>query len=98
MSRRARSERKPGHDQFGEMVPNRLDLVEPQRREMQVTTDRIRDGLGFVVIIKTSEIAPAWVAAHFDQAGADHDPKSEPAKKPDDQNWWAAFGKWTAVD
>src|SRR2546428_14021580 len=60
---------------------------------MQISADRIWDGLRFVVIEHASEIAPAGVAAHLDQAGADHDAKSEPAEKPDDQDRRATFWK-----
>src|SRR5712691_1846099 len=72
--------------------------MEPMRREMQITADRIRDRLGFVVIIKTGEIAPARIAAEFDEAGADHDAKSEPAEEPDDEKRRAAFGEWPAIE
>src|SRR5437870_2645810 len=65
---------------------------------MQISADRIWDGLRFVVIEHASEIAPAGVAAHLDQAGADHDAKSEPAEKPDDQDRRATFWKWPRVD
>src|SRR5947207_6960187 len=98
MSSRARTEREPWRDQFNKIVPKRFDFVEPKRRKMQVTTDRIWNGLGFVVIIKAGKIAPARVAAHFDQAGADHEAKSQPAKKPDDQDRWSAPWKRAAVD
>src|SRR6266404_6484687 len=87
----ARPERKPRHDQFDEMVPGCFDLMEPMRREMQVAADRIRDRLRFVMIIEAGEIAPAWVAAHFDEAGAEHYAKTEPAKKPDNEQRWPAF-------
>src|SRR4029450_7519913 len=60
------TERKPRHDQFYEMVPCRLEFVEPERRKVKIATDRTRNRLCFVVIVKTGEIAPARVAAEFD--------------------------------
>src|SRR5712692_7789204 len=80
------------------MVPGRFEFVEPMRREMQITADRARDRLRFVMIVEASEIAPARVAAHFDEAGADHDAKAEPAKKPDDKKRRPAFRKWPAIE
>ena len=80
------------------MVPGCFDLVEPMRREMQIAAERARDRLRFVMIIKTGEIAPAWVAAHFDEAGAEHDAKTEPAKKPDDEQRRPTFRKWTSIE
>src|SRR5439155_19483008 len=80
-----RPEGKPGKDQFDKMIPGRAEFVEPMRCEMQVPADRTRDRLRFVVIIQAGQIAPAWIAAEFDQAGTNHDAKTEPAKKPDQQ-------------
>ncbi len=94
----SRPERKPGHDQFDEVVPSRLEFEQPMRRKMQVTADRVWDRLRFIVIIKTGEIAPAGVAAQFDQAGAKHDPKAKPAKKPDHQNRRPGLWKRPAVE
>src|ERR1700688_4508673 len=60
--------------------------MKPMGREMQIAAYRIWDRLRFVVIKHTGQIAPAFVAAQFNQTGADHDPKAKPAKKPDYQN------------
>ena len=97
MARSSRAEREPRHDEFDEMIPCRLEFEQPVRREMEVAADRIRDWLSFVVVVKTSEIAPAWVPAQFDQAGADHDAKPEPAKQPDNQDRRPASWKWPAI-
>src|SRR5205809_2649999 len=67
------------------------------RREMQITANRTRDRLGFVVIIKAGQITPAWIAAQFDQSGSNHDAKAEPAKKPDDKERRPAFRKRTSI-
>src|SRR5436190_2237780 len=67
------------------MVPDCFDVVEPVRRKMQIAADRIRDRLRFVMIVKAGQIAPAGVTAQFDQAGADHDAKAEPAQTPSTQ-------------
>src|SRR6266702_6518935 len=80
------------------MVPVRFDLMEPVWRKMEIATDRIRDRLRFIMIIKTGEVAPARVAPHFDEAGAEHDAKTEPAKKPDDEQRRPAFRKWTSIE
>src|SRR6266403_1664082 len=79
------------------MVPDCFDVVEPVRREMQIAADRIRDRLRFVMIVKAGEIAPAGVTAQFDQTGADHDAKAEPAKKPDDKKRRRGFWEWPRV-
>src|SRR5712691_10303644 len=68
------------------MVPKRFEFMKPLRCEMEIAADRARDWLRFVVIKHAGQIAPAFVASDFDQTGADHDPKTEPAKKPDHQN------------
>src|SRR4030095_17021732 len=102
--RHSRTERKPGYDQLDEVIPKHFKFVEPKRGKMQVSTDRVWDGLRFVMVVKTCEIAPAWVAAKFDQAGAKHDAKTEPPKKPDHQDWRPGLGKrptieqWTKKD
>src|ERR1700682_6231465 len=80
------------------MVPGCLDLMKPMGREKQIAAKRIRDRLRFIVIIKAGEIAPARVAAQFDQTRADHDAKTEPAKKPDDKQRRPAFRKWPAIE
>src|SRR5205823_3141058 len=98
MTRSSRSKRKPGHNELDKMVPKRFDSMKPMRREMEIAADRTRNRLGFVVIKHAGQIAPALVAAHFDQAGADHDAKAEPAKKPEDQNRRSRFGKRPAIE
>ena len=80
------------------MVPCRLEFVEPMRRKVQIATDRTRDRLCFVVIIKAGKIPPAWVAAEFDQARANHDAKAKPSKKPDNENRWPAPGKRPSIE
>src|SRR5436305_3850906 len=80
------------------MVPDYLQLVKPLRQKMKVPADRIRDRLGFVVVIHAGQVAPAIVPAQFDQARADHDSKSQPAKKPEHQNRWTRFWKRTRIE
>src|SRR5215831_12307200 len=96
--RRSRTERKPGHDQLGEVIPKRFKFVKPERGKMHIAADRARDWLRFIVIVETGEIAPAGVAAQFDQAGAKHDAKTEPAKKPNHQNRRSAFWKRPPIE
>src|ERR1700750_2296820 len=75
------------------MIPGGSKFVEPMRCEMQIPADWIRDRLRLIVIIKAGEIAPAGITTQLDQARANHDSKTEPAKKPDHQNWRPAFRK-----
>src|SRR3982074_3078495 len=80
------------------MVPSRFNFVEPVRCEMQIAADRIRNRLRFVVVVHAGEITPAFVAAKFDQTGADHDAKPEPAKKPDHEKRRPAFWERAAIE
>src|SRR2546423_126004 len=98
MARGAWSERKPWHDQFDDVVPKRFQFMKPMRRKMEITAEWIWDRLRFVVIKHAGQIAPTLVTAQFDQTGADHDSKTEPAKKPDHQNWRPGFRKWPAIE
>ena len=72
--------------------------MEPMRREMQIAADRTWDRLRFVVIIKTGEIAPAWIAAHFDKTRTDHDAEAKPAEKPDNKERRGSFGERPAIE
>ena len=49
------------------------------------------------MIVKAGEIAPARIAAQFDQPSANHDAKAEPAKKPDDKERRRSFRKWPRI-
>src|SRR5438105_12060047 len=49
------------------------------------------------MIVKAGEIAPARIAAQFDQPSADHDAKAEPTEKPDDKDRRRSFGEWSRV-
>ena len=86
------------------MVPSHSEFMKPLRCEMQIAADRIWDRLRFIVIVKTSEIAPAGVAVQFDQTRADHNSEAKPAKKADHEQWWTAFWEratiqqWTEKD
>src|SRR5438874_1186131 len=80
------------------MVPCGTELMKPVRREMQIATDRVGNRLRLVMIVKASQIAPAGVAAQFNQSRADHDPKTEPAKKPENEDRRAALWKWPSVE
>src|SRR5205814_7723759 len=80
------------------MVPGRAEFVEPMRREMQIPANRTRDGLGFIVIVKAGQIAPAWIAAQLDKASTNHDAKTKPANKPDHQDRRPTFRKRTTIE
>src|SRR6202011_2163543 len=80
------------------MVPKDFQFMKPVRRKMQITADRIRDRLSFVVIKHAGQIAPTLVAAQLNQTGADHDPKAEPPKKPDHQNRRTTFWERPSVE
>ena len=51
-----------------------------------------------VISEKCREISPAFVAANFDHAGAEHDPESKPAKKPEDDERRPAARKRPAIE
>src|SRR6476620_622883 len=80
------------------MIPGGSKFVEPMRCEMQIPADWTRDRLRLVVIIKAGEIAPAGITAQLDQAGADDDPKTDPAKKPDYEERRPAFRERAGVE
>src|SRR5262249_3221643 len=80
------------------MVPSRPEFLEPQRRKVKIATDGTRNRLCFIVIVKAGKIAPAWVAADFDQARTNHDAKSKPSKKPENENWRSALGKRASIE
>src|SRR5262249_26647217 len=80
------------------MVPCRLEFVEPQRRKVKIATDGTRDRLCLVVIVKAGEVAPARIAAQFDQTRADHDAKPKPSKKPNNENRWGTLGKRSSIE
>src|SRR4029077_3924490 len=63
VSRRSRPERKPGHDQLDEVIPKHFKFVEPKRRKMQISADRVWDWLRLVMVVKTRDITSAGVAA-----------------------------------
>src|SRR5260370_9845272 len=49
-------------------------------------------------MIETGESAPTGVAAEFDEAGANHNAKPEPAKKPENEKRRRTFWKWSGVE
>ena len=98
VARQSGPKREPRHDEFNEMVPCRFKFEQPMRRKMQITADRARNRLRLVVIIEARKITPARVAAQFDQAGANHDAKPEPAKKPEDQDGRPALWKRPSIE
>jgi hypothetical protein len=52
---------------------------------MEIPAQRVRHGLGFVVVVHGGEIAPARVAAQLDQPGTELDTECQPAEGEDDQ-------------
>src|SRR5262249_17794095 len=96
--RQSRIESKPGHDEFNYMVPERAELVEPVRPEIEPPAQRVGNRLSLVMIVKASKVAPASVASKFDEPGADHDAKNEPAKEPDHKARWRAFGEGPSIE
>src|SRR5581483_9154962 len=69
-------------EQFGEVIEQHAAVVDPARRPMEIPAQRIRHGLGFIVVVEAGEIAPARVAAQLDQSGAEHDAKEQPTEQP----------------
>ncbi len=51
---------------------------------MQRPAERIREGLCFIVIVQAGQVAPAGVAAQFNQPRPEHDAKGKPAEQPED--------------
>src|SRR5882762_9726326 len=66
--RGSRAERKPGYDQLDEVIREHFKFMEPKRGSMQIAADRVRDWLGFIVMVETRQIAPTGFAVQFDQA------------------------------
>ena len=68
------------------MVARHLDSVQRLGQVMEEPAQRPRHRLGFVVVVQTGQIAPARVAAHLDQPGAELDPEQQPARQPQRQH------------
>src|SRR5215469_7846162 len=94
----SRTERKPGDDQLDKVIPNYFKFVEPKRGKMEISADRVRDRLRFVVVVETGQITPAGIAAQFDQPGTKHDAKTEPSKKPYHQDRRPGFWERPAIE
>src|SRR5438046_4501502 len=80
------------------MVPEHSKFLKPMGPEMKPPTQWVWNGLGFIMVIEAGQVAPARVAADFDEAGAEHDPEDEPAKKPNDDRGGRAFWKWPGIE
>src|SRR4029450_539861 len=93
----SRSKREPRHNEFDEMIPCRLKFVDPVVREMKTTACGAVERVWLVVIAKAGYLAPAAVAAQFDQACTDHDAKPKPPKEPDNKNRRPAFGERPSI-
>src|SRR5207247_10242737 len=85
MADQTRPKGKPRHCQLDEMIPKRAKIVEPARHKVEGSAERVRNGLRFIMIIEACQVAPAGVAANFNQPCPKHDAKSQPAKQPNDQ-------------
>src|ERR1043166_4578968 len=96
--RQLRIKGEPGHGQFDYVVPECAKLVEPMRPKMEPPAQWVGNWLGLVMIVEASQVAPAGVATEFDEAGADHDTKDEPAKEPDDQPGRRAFREGPSIE
>src|ERR1041385_4894463 len=65
------------------MVDPYAGAVCPFRTPVEIPAQRVRHGLGLVVVVETSHVAPAGVAAELDESGSEHDAKTQPAQKQD---------------
>src|SRR5207249_708447 len=70
----------------------------PARQKVKPAAQGIWDRLSLEVIAECGEIAPAIVAAKFDERRANHDAKDEPAKEPNDDDGRFAFRKRTTIE
>ncbi len=68
------------------MVGRRLDAVQRGGQVVEVPAQRAGHRLGLVVVPQAGQIAPATVAAQFDQPRAELDPEQQPAQQPERQD------------
>src|SRR2546428_7465709 len=80
------------------MVPQHAQLVKPMWPEVQPPAQWVWDRLRFIMVIEAGQVAPAGVAADFDETRAEHDPEDEPAKKPNDDGRGRPFRKGPAIE
>ena len=64
------------------MVKAHFEAMRPWRGVVQEPTGRIGHRLRLVVVIEAGVVVPARVAAHLDQARAEHQAEFEPAQEP----------------
>jgi hypothetical protein len=76
----ARIKGKPRRDQFREEIEQDAGLQYPVRQEVKPAAQRTWNRLGLEVIIQRGQIAPAGVAAQFDERCAHHDAEDEPVE------------------
>ena len=82
---RLRREEQDRRDQLREVAADDLDPVERLRQAVEVPRERVRHRLRLVVVVEAGEIAPARIAAHLDQAGAELEAEEQPAEEPDER-------------
>ena len=75
---RLRSEQSERHDELGEVITRDLDSVQRLGQPVEEPAQRTRHRLRLVVVVQTRQIAPALVAAHLDQPGAELDAEEQP--------------------
>src|SRR5215470_16672160 len=86
MSNLPRRPKKERRDQLSEIIVENSELMRPARKKVQQPAERVWNRLGLVVIVEASQIAPARIAAKFDQSRSQHDPENQPAKQPEDRD------------
>ncbi len=90
-------ERERDHD-FDKVIECHSAVQRPPRQPVKIPAQRIRDRLGFIVIIETGEIAPTGVAAQFDETGAEHDAELHPSRvskaELHSEAWMTPLEKW----
>ena len=78
-----RSEEREGNDDLDEVAGQRGEAVHRRREAVEVPAQRVRKGLGFIVVVETGEIAPAGVVTQLDEAGANFGSEEHPAQDQD---------------
>ena len=68
------------HDKFDGERARDGNLVKPERHVVRVPTERVGEGLRFVVVGERGQVAPGFVAELY-VAGHEHEPEQQPAQQ-----------------
>ena len=79
-------EQQEGHGELGDVVGRHLHPVRGPRQMVEEPAQRARHRLCLVVEVQAGELAPARVAAHLDQPGAELHAEEHPPQQEQDQD------------